>query len=56
VSDKDLPAVYNLSQRNRFVSLPFGNGLSALNEDDEVVILALVVDLRLCSVSADHVV
>jgi hypothetical protein len=52
VSDKDLEAVNDLSERDALVLLPVLNGLSALSEDDEVIAVALVVDSDLGSVSA----
>lgn len=51
VSNKDLPAVDYLSQRHRFVRLPFRDSLSALDDNDEIIVLALVVALALLSVS-----
>lgn len=55
VGDKDLPSVDDLCQRHRLVCLPFRDGLSALDEDNEVVVLALVVDLGLLCVSSHDV-
>jgi hypothetical protein len=54
VGNKDLPAAHNLSERNRGVLLPVLDGLCAINQNDEVVLGALVVDLGLGSVSARH--
>lgn len=47
VGDEDLPAVDDLRQRDGLVLLPVLNGLVGVDEDDKVIILALVVDLGL---------
>ena len=52
VGDEDLEAVNDLGERDALVLLPVLNGLSALSEDNEVVVVALVVDSDLGSVSA----
>jgi hypothetical protein len=52
VGDKDLEAVNDLGERDSLVLLPVLNGLSTLGEDNEVVVVALVVDSDLGSVSA----
>lgn len=43
-----------MCQRNRLVGLPLLVELGVLNEDDEVVLLALEVDLSLGSLAANH--
>jgi hypothetical protein len=52
VGDEDLEAVDDLSERHALVLLPLLNGLGALDEDNEVLALALVVALGLGGVSA----
>jgi hypothetical protein len=52
VGDEDLEAVDNLSKGNALVLLPVLDGLAALDEDDEVLALALVVAPDLSGVSA----
>jgi len=52
VGNEDLEAVDNLCERNALVLLPLLNGLGALDEDNEVLALALVVALGLGGVSA----
>lgn len=54
VGDEDLPAIHDLRKRNRFVLLPVLDGLVRVDEDDEVILLALVVDLSLLRGSARH--
>lgn len=49
---KDLPAIDDLCEGHAGVLLPVLDGLGALDEDDEVVAVALEVDLDLLSVSA----
>jgi hypothetical protein len=56
VGDEDLEGVDNVCQWNTLVRLPVLQGLSIVNEDDEVVLLALVVDLDLLSFTASHCV
>jgi len=52
VGDEDLEAVDDLGKGNAPVLLPVLNSLSVLSEDNEVVVVALVVDSDLGSVSA----
>ena len=52
MGDEDLEAVDNLSKGNALVLLPVLDGLAALDEDDEVLALALVVAPYLSGVSA----
>lgn len=52
VGDEDLPAVHDLCQRDGAVLLPVLDGLLGVDEDDKVVLLALVVDLGLNSLAA----
>jgi hypothetical protein len=52
VGDEDLEAVDDLSERHALVLLPLLNGFGALDEDNEVLALALVVALGLGGVSA----
>lgn len=52
VGNEDLEAVDNLSKRDALVLLPVLDCLAALNEDDEVLALALVVAPDLSRVSA----
>lgn len=54
VGDEDLEATDNLCERNAGVLLPLLNGLNAVNEDNKVLGLALVVDLSLSSVATSH--
>jgi hypothetical protein len=54
VGDKHLPGVDNLCQRDRLVALPRLKLLGALDKDNEVLVLALVVYLCLLVVSAGH--
>lgn len=54
VGDEDLESADDLSKRNRFVGLPLLCRLHILNEDDEVLVLALVVDLGLWYFSTSH--
>jgi len=54
VGDEDLPAVNDLSKRDRLVSLPLLDCFGRLGEDDKVVLLALVVDLDLVCFTASH--
>lgn len=54
MSDKNLERVDYLCQRYTFVPSPLPNILHAINEDDEVVFLALEVDFGLGSFSARH--
>ena len=52
MGDEDLEAVDDLGKGNAPVLLPVLNSLSVLGEDNEVVVVALVVDSDLGSVSA----
>jgi hypothetical protein len=52
VGDEDLEAVDDLGEGHALVLLPLLNGLGALDEDNEVLALALVVALGLGGVSA----
>lgn len=45
VGDKNLESTHDLREWDTAVRLPVLNGLCAVNEDDEVVVVALVVDL-----------
>lgn len=52
VRDEDLEAADDLGEGHALVLLPVVDGLDAVGEDDKVVLVALVVDLDLGSVSA----
>jgi hypothetical protein len=52
VGDKDLPAVDDLSERDRLVGLPVTDGLSRLDKDNVVVVVSLEVNLDLGGVSS----
>ena len=52
MGDEDLEAVDDLGEGHALVLLPLLNGLGALDEDDEVLALALVVAPDLSGVSA----
>jgi len=54
VRDEDLVGGDEVGQRDRLVRLPLLEQLGILNEDDEVVLLALVVDLGLVGLAANH--
>lgn len=54
VRHEDLPAADDGCKGDRLVLLPVLHSLSRVDEDDEVVTLALVVDLALGFVSARH--
>jgi len=54
VGDENLEAIYDLSKRNRAVVLPLADCITALDNDNIVVLLALEVDLALGSVSTSH--
>ncbi len=45
----------DLCQRDCFVGLPVLCGFDVVNEDDEVLVLAFIVDLGLLCFSANHV-
>ena len=48
---ENLPPAHHLRQRHAAILLPLLDRLGAIHEDDEVVVLALVVDLGLGVVS-----
>ena len=52
--DKDLKPAHDLSERDGTITLPFLHSLTILNEDDEVLFFARVVDFRLSCVSTRH--
>lgn len=54
VCNEDLEGGDEVAHRNRLVTLPLLEVGNIVNEDDEVVLLALVVDLGLRSLSLDH--
>ena len=54
VSDKDLKTRDYLSQRDRAVALPFLHRLDIVNVHYKVLLLTLVVNFRLRSVSTRH--
>jgi hypothetical protein len=54
VGDEDLEAADNLCKRDARVLFPVLDGLGAVDEDDEILGLALVVDLGLGSITASH--
>jgi len=54
VGDKDLESADNLCQWDGLVGLPALCSLCIVNEDDEVVLLALEVDLDLVCFSTSH--
>lgn len=54
VCAEDLPTVHHLGEGYARILLPVLDSLCALDKDDIVVMLALVVDLDLFSVSASH--
>jgi len=54
VGNKDLERAHNLCERDRLISLPVLGRLDIINEDDEVLVLALEVDLGLLCFSASH--
>lgn len=51
---EDVEAVDNIDEWNGLVFLPFLYCLYALGHDNEVILVAFVVDLDLLSVSANH--
>ena len=51
---KDLESRHKLYHGNTLVALPLLEGLDVVKENEEVVLLALVVDLGLSSLSASH--
>ena len=52
--NKDLEPAHHLRQWDRTIALPLLDGLGIIHHDDEVLLLALVVDLGLGSVAAGH--
>lgn len=54
VGNKDLESLDDLGKRNALVALPVAGGLEVVDKDDEVLVLALVVDLGLLSLAASH--
>lgn len=54
VGDEDVKGVDHIDERSRLVRLPLVDSLFALSHENEVVVLALEVDLDLFSVSANH--
>lgn len=52
--NKDLPSTQNLCQGDSAVILPFASSFDVIDEDDEVIGLALVDDLGDLFVSARH--
>jgi hypothetical protein len=54
VRNKDLEGADNLCKWDRLISLPVLGRLDIVDEDDEVLVLALEVDLDLLYVSASH--
>jgi hypothetical protein len=54
VGDEDLERADDLCERDGLVGLPVLCRLHVINEDDEVLILALVVDLGLLCFTASH--
>ena len=54
VRNKDLEAAHDLCQRDGPILGPVLKGLGVIDEDDEVFILALVVNFALSSVSTRH--
>lgn len=55
MSDEDLEGANDIDHWNGSVRLPLVDDLCALNEDNEVVLLALEVDLDFLCFSFDHV-
>ena len=54
MSDEDLESAHYLSKRDRPVTLPLLHRLNVINVNDKILLLALVVDLALGSVSTRH--
>jgi hypothetical protein len=54
VGHKDLKAIYDLHQRDRSILFPVFDGFAAVGVDNEVLVLALVVDLALGAGSTGH--
>ena len=55
MSDEDFETAYYLSKRDGPVPFPLLHRLNVINVDDKILLLALVVDLALRSVSTRHV-
>ena len=53
--DEDIEAVDDVYKWLAFIALPLPHCLGRLNNDDEVVLLALVVDLGDLAVCSNHV-
>lgn len=49
-----LKPIHHLCERNRAILAPFADGLGVINEDDPVVMFALVEDLVDVDVAASH--
>jgi len=56
MGNEDFEHAHEVSERDALVGLPFLGGGEVIDEDDEVLILALVVGLDLLCFSARHVV
>ena len=54
VRNEDLEGADDLGERDALVALPLLEGLCVVDEDDEVVLLALEVDLGLLCFAASH--
>ena len=54
MSDEDFETAHNLSKWDRPITLPLLHRLNVINVDDKILLLALVVDLTLGSVSTRH--
>jgi hypothetical protein len=54
VGDEDLERADDLCQRDGFIGLPVLCRLCIIDEDDEILVLALVVDLGLLCFTASH--
>ena len=54
MSDEDLETAHYLSKRDGPVTLPLLHRLNVINVDDKILLLALVVDLGLASISTRH--
>lgn len=50
VRNEDVPAIDHLSEWNRLVLLPVSHSLARLGNDDEIVIVALVMDLGMACI------
>jgi len=54
MSNKNLPPVHDLSKGDGAVIAPVVEGGDVINENDKVVVGALVEDLGVCFVTASH--